>query len=239
MGRNHQEKVGLFLHRECVPTHLLTAEQLNRRFDMKKWTVNDIPTQTGKLAIVTGATGGLGYETALGLARAGAEVVLAGRNREKGRVAVDKIMRALPAAKARFQMLDLASRASVRAFAAEMVAKGRPLDMLINNAGVMDLPTRRLTTEGFQMQFGANQLSHIDRMGVCVALLAATWAGAERMGYYGPNGFYELKGAVASAYVAPKAKDEGLARKLWEVSEKLTGVQWPVEEKSRAAFLGR
>src|SRR5260370_19089402 len=174
MGRNHQEKVGLFLHRECVPTHLLTAEQLNRRFDMKKWTVNDIPTQTGKLAIVTGATGGLGYETALGLARAGAEVVLAGRNREKGRVAVDKIMRALPVAKARVQMLDLASLASVRAFAAEMVAKGRPLDMLINNAGVMDLPTRRLTADGFEMQFGTNHLSHFALTGLLLSLLRST-----------------------------------------------------------------
>jgi NAD(P)-dependent dehydrogenase (short-subunit alcohol dehydrogenase family) len=89
---------------------------------MPKWTVNDIPPQNGKLAIVTGATGGLGYETALGLAQAGAEMVLAGRNREKGRIAVERIMRALPAAKVRFEMLDLATLASVRAFTEEMVA---------------------------------------------------------------------------------------------------------------------
>ena len=82
-------------------------------------------------------------------------------------------------------------------------------------------------------------LSHPAADGAIPTLFAATSPGAEPMGYYGPNGFYELKGPVASAYVAPKAKDEGLARKLWEVSEKLTGVQWPVEEKSRAAFLGR
>src|SRR5258708_1706731 len=141
---------------------------------MQNWTLNDIPTQTGKLAIVTGATGGLGYETALGLAHAGAEVVLAGRNREKGRVALDKIMRALPAAKARFQMLDLASLASVRAFAAELVAKGRPLDLLINNAGVMDLPTRRLNSDGFEMQFGTNHLSHFALMGLLFSLLRRT-----------------------------------------------------------------
>jgi NAD(P)-dependent dehydrogenase (short-subunit alcohol dehydrogenase family) len=91
---------------------------------MQNWTVNDIPPQTGKLAIVTGAAGGLGYEIALRLAHAGAEVVLAGRNWEKGRVAVDRITRALPAAKACFQSLDLASLASVRAFAVEMVTKG-------------------------------------------------------------------------------------------------------------------
>jgi hypothetical protein len=75
--------------------------------------------------------------------------------------------------------------------------------------------------------------------GALPTLFGATSPEAEPMGYYGPNGFYELKGPVASAYVAPKAKDEGLARKLWEVSEKLTGVQWPVEEQSRASFLSR
>ncbi|MGA8482094.1 MAG: hypothetical protein WB696_29345, partial [Chthoniobacterales bacterium] len=82
-------------------------------------------------------------------------------------------------------------------------------------------------------------LSHSAADGALPTLFGATSPEAEPMGYYGPNGFYELKGPVASAYVASKAKDEGLARKLWEVSEKLTGVQWPVEEQSRASFLGR
>ena len=118
---------------------------------MAKWTVADIPSQTGKLAVVTGATGGLGYETALGLAHAGAEVVLAGRNRVKGLDAVDKITRALPAAKVRFEMLDLASLASVRSFAEAMVSRGRQLNLLINNAGVMQLPERRLTADGFEI----------------------------------------------------------------------------------------
>src|SRR5260370_24034977 len=114
---------------------------------MQNWTVKDIPPQTGKLAIVTGATGGLGYETALRLAHAGAEVVLAGRNWEKGRIAVDRIMRALPAAKACFQSLDLASLAAVRAFAVETATKGTPLDLLINNAGGRDLPASRVARE--------------------------------------------------------------------------------------------
>ena len=97
---------------------------------------------------MTGATGGLGYETALGLAHAGADVVLAGRNREKGRVAVERIMSALPAAKVRFEMLDLASLASVRAFAEEMVAKGEPGDRggLLQRIGTLfrlDLLPRR------------------------------------------------------------------------------------------------
>lgn len=91
---------------------------------MHNWSLQDMPPQTGKLAVVTGATRGLGYETALALAPAGAEValagaevVLAGRNSEKGRVAVEKIVRAFPAAKVRFEMLDLARLPSVRAFA--------------------------------------------------------------------------------------------------------------------------
>src|SRR5580704_15748543 len=136
---------------------------------MQDWTVYDIPAQTGKLAIVTGATGGLGFETAVGLANAGAEVVLAGRNREKGRMAVERIIRSLPAAKVRFELLDLASLASVGAFVEEMVAKGRPLDLLINNAGVMDLPTKRLTSDGFEMQFGTNHLSHFALTGLLLS----------------------------------------------------------------------
>src|ERR1035438_8247456 len=102
---------------------------------MNPWSVADIPSQRGKIAGVTGATGGLGYETALALASAGAEVLGTGRNPEKGRVAIERIHRTVPSARVRFEMLDLASLASIRAFAASMVAKGQPLDLLINNAG--------------------------------------------------------------------------------------------------------
>jgi NAD(P)-dependent dehydrogenase (short-subunit alcohol dehydrogenase family) len=250
----------------------------------------------------------------------------------------------------RFEMLDLANLASVRAFAARMIARGQPLDLLINNAGVMDLPARRLTEDGFEMQFGTNHLSHFALTGLLLPLLvraeaprvvnvsslahrggkidfdnlqaerkykswpayqqsklanllftfelqrrsdaygwgvmsnaahpgyartdlipngpgtggvkgvlakifgsfmshsaadgalptlfAATSPAAAPEGYYGPNGFYELKGPVAPAKVFPQAKDEGVARKLWAVSEQLTGVTWPVEEKSRAVAIG-
>jgi NAD(P)-dependent dehydrogenase (short-subunit alcohol dehydrogenase family) len=138
---------------------------------MTNWTITNIPSQQGKLAVVTGATGGLGYQTALALGQAGAEVVLAGRNREKGRLAVEKIRSALPSAKVRFQMLDLASLASVRAFAEQMLATGRPLDLLVNNAGVMDLPAKRLTADGFEMQFGTNHLSHFALTGLLLPML--------------------------------------------------------------------
>src|SRR5580700_1993621 len=306
---------------------------------MNPWSVADIPPQNSKLAVVTGATGGLGYETALALARAGADVLVTGRNAEKGRVAIEQIKRAVPSAKVRFAMLDLASLASIRAFAARMVASGQPLDLLINNAGVMDLPTRRLTEDGFELQFGTNHLSHFaltalllpllrkadsprvvnvsslahrggkidfDNLqgerkyrswaayqqsklanllftfelqrrsdaygwglmsnaahpgyartdlipngpgggglkglgakivgsfmshsaaaGAVPTLFAATSAEAAPLGYYGPNGFYELKGDVAAAKIFPQAKDEAVAGKLWQVSERLTGVKWP------------
>jgi NAD(P)-dependent dehydrogenase (short-subunit alcohol dehydrogenase family) len=311
---------------------------------MNPWTVANIPSQNSKLAVVTGATGGLGYETALALARAGAEVLVTGRNAEKGRVAVEQIKRIVPSARVRFAMLDLSSLASIRAFAENMLANGRPVDLLINNAGVMDLPTRRLTEDGFELQFGTNHLSHfaltalllpllrkaqsprvvnvsslahrggkIDfanlqaerkynswaayqqsklanllftfelqrrsdaygwglmtnaahpgfarteliangpgtgglkgagmkvlgsfmshsaAAGALPTLFAATAPEAAANGYYGPNGFYELKGPVAPAKVLPQAKDNAVARKLWEVSEQLTGVKWPAREQT-------
>jgi NAD(P)-dependent dehydrogenase (short-subunit alcohol dehydrogenase family) len=311
---------------------------------MNPWSVADIPSQNSKLAVVTGATGGLGYETALALVRAGAEVLVTGRNAEKGRVAVEQIKRIVPSARVRFAMLDLSSLASIRAFAENTLANGRPVDLLINNAGVMDLPTRRLTEDGFELQFGTNHLSHfaltalllpllrkaqsprvvnvsslahrggkIDfanlqaerkynswaayqqsklanllftfelqrrsdaygwglmtnaahpgfarteliangpgtgglkgagmkvlgsfmshsaAAGALPTLFAATAPEAAANGYYGPNGFYELKGPVAPAKVLPQAKDNAVARKLWEVSEQLTGVKWPAREQT-------
>jgi NAD(P)-dependent dehydrogenase (short-subunit alcohol dehydrogenase family) len=311
---------------------------------MNPWSIADIPAQNGKLAVVTGATGGLGYETALALARAGAEVLVTGRNAEKGRAAIEGIKRAVPSTKVRFAMLDLASLASIRAFAASMLATGRPLDLLINNAGVMDLPTRRLTEDGFELQFGTNHLSHFALTGLLLPLLrkaqtprvvnvsslahrggkidfnnlqaerkynswpayqqsklanllftfelqrrsdadgwgllsnaahpgyartelipngpgtgglkgigmkvlgsfmshsaaagalptlfAATSPDAAPNGYYGPNGFYELKGPVAPAKVMPQANDKAVARRLWEVSEQLTGVEWPAKDQT-------
>jgi NAD(P)-dependent dehydrogenase (short-subunit alcohol dehydrogenase family) len=314
---------------------------------MNPWSVAAIPPQSSKLAVVTGATGGLGYETALALAQAGAEVLVTGRNAEKGRIAIDRIKRAVPSAKVRFEMLDLASLASIRAFATKIVANNQPLDLLINNAGVMDLPTRGLTEDGFELQFGTNHLSHFALTGLLLpslrkaeaprvvnvsslahrggkidfdnlqaerkyrswpayqqsklanllftlelqrrsdahgwglmsnaahpgyaltelipngpgsgglkglgakilgsfmshsaaagalpTLFAATAPDATPLGYYGPNGFYELKGPVAPAKILPQAKDEAVARKLWDVSERLTGVLWPAKEQDRDA----
>jgi NAD(P)-dependent dehydrogenase (short-subunit alcohol dehydrogenase family) len=123
---------------------------------MTNWTIADIPTQSGKLAIVTGSTGGLGFETALVLAQTEAEVLLTG----KGRDAVAKIRSQIPGAKISYETLDLASLASVTNFAKRFAAGHSSLDLLINNAGVMALPTRQTTVDGFEMQFGTNYLGH-------------------------------------------------------------------------------
>jgi NAD(P)-dependent dehydrogenase (short-subunit alcohol dehydrogenase family) len=306
----------------------------------QSWGLADIPNQVGKLAVVTGATGGLGYETALGLTLAGAEVIVAGRNEAKGAEALRRIRAEVPAARVRFGLVDLASLSSVQAFADRLIAEGQPIDILVNNAGVMAPPKRRVTADGFELQFGTNHLSHfaltgrllplllrghgtrvvtvsslMHRMagnihfddlqwtrsykpnaaygqsklanllfaielqrrsdangwglmsnaahpggsstdlvtngqggntlvakisstvvrvigqsaaaGALPTLFAATSPEARPAGYYGPDGMFEMKGAVAPAKISAKASDAGLARMLWEVSEQLTGVVWP------------
>jgi NAD(P)-dependent dehydrogenase (short-subunit alcohol dehydrogenase family) len=127
---------------------------------MANWTCNDIPPQTGRLAVVTGATGGLGYETALALAGAGAEVMLTGRNETKGNAALVAIRAQHPRALISYQHLDLASLASVREFAERFTHEHAALDLLINNAGVMTPPARKETADGFELQFGTNYLGH-------------------------------------------------------------------------------
>ncbi|HEY0199855.1 MAG TPA: SDR family oxidoreductase [Rhodanobacter sp.] len=127
---------------------------------MSAWAVRDMPSQAGKLAVVTGATGGLGFETALGLAQAGAEVILAARNADKGRDALTRIRAHLPASGVRFELLDLASLASVADFAQRLRAGGRAVDLLVNNAGVMAYPERQVTADGFEAQLGINYLGH-------------------------------------------------------------------------------
>jgi NAD(P)-dependent dehydrogenase (short-subunit alcohol dehydrogenase family)/catechol 2,3-dioxygenase-like lactoylglutathione lyase family enzyme len=108
---------------------------------------------------VTGATGGLGYETALALAKAGAEVILTGRDDRKGQSAIEKIGREVSGARVSYEPLDLANHASIADFSQRMHSR-KSLDLLINNAGVMALPRRQTTSDGFEMQFGTNYLGH-------------------------------------------------------------------------------
>lgn len=126
---------------------------------MTRWTTSDIPSQHGRTAVVTG-TGGLGFEDALALARAGCEVTIAGRDPRKGADAVSRIRATVPPAKVSFERLDLANLASVAEFAARLRQKLDSLDLLINNAGVMVPPERRETKDGFELQLGTNYLGH-------------------------------------------------------------------------------
>lgn len=132
-----------------------------------------MPELPGRLAVVTGANSGLGFGLATRLAAAGAEVVLAVRNRAKGDAAVTEIHRTVPAAKAAVKIVDLSSLNSVEAFADELSAEGRPIDILINNAGVMTPPQRQQTHDGFELQFGTNHLGHFALTGRLLPLLRA------------------------------------------------------------------
>src|SRR5882672_11759477 len=107
----------------------------------------EIPSQVGRTAVVTGATGGLGYETTLALAKAGSEVVLTGRDDRKGQSAIEKICREVTGARVSYEHLDLANFASIADFAQRMHAR-QSLDLLVNNAGVMALPRRQTTADG-------------------------------------------------------------------------------------------
>jgi len=305
---------------------------------MTDWTTADLPSLSGKTVVVTGATGGLGYETAMALAGAGAIVILTGRSDAKGLRAIEGICERFPNALIAYEHLDLASLASVAAFARRFAASNEQLDVLINNAGVMALPKRQQTEDGFEMQLGTNYLGHyaltarllpqlrrakaprvvnlsslahrsgaIDfddlhgkrsyrpwraycqsklamlmfalelqrrslvagwgvtslaahpgyartdliangpgastfqwrvgrwlqplisqsaAEGALPTLFAATSPAAEPGGYYGPNGFYELKGSPMPAKIMPRAKDFAAAGMLWDVSATLTGVSF-------------
>jgi NAD(P)-dependent dehydrogenase (short-subunit alcohol dehydrogenase family) len=305
---------------------------------MTDWTTADIPSLAGRTAVLTGATGGLGFETALALAGAGCTVILTGRNEAKGQRALEAICAQFPDAVLAYEHLDLASLASVADFARRFASSHESLDLLINNAGVMALPTRQQTTDGFEMQLGTNYLGHyaltahllpqlrrgqsarvvnlsslahrsgainfddlqsqrhyrpwraycqsklamlmfalelqrrsdvagwglmslaahpgyartdliangpgtgslsskLGRVfqpfisqsaaqGALPTLFAATSPTAQASGYYGPNWFYELKGAPVPAKIMPQARDAAAAAMLWDVSATLTGASF-------------
>jgi NAD(P)-dependent dehydrogenase (short-subunit alcohol dehydrogenase family) len=133
----------------------------------RKWTAADIPDQSGRVAVVTGANSGLGLATARELARAGARVVLACRSTEKGKDAASRIVSLVPGADVQPAVLDLADLESVRAFPASAPDR---LDLLINNAGVMAAP-RRVTKQGFESQFATNHLGHFALTGLLLGRL--------------------------------------------------------------------
>ena len=137
------------------------------------WSEADIPDQSGRTAVVTGANSGIGFETARALAAKGARVVLACRSEEKGREAEARVRAAVPGADARFEALDLGSLASVRACAEKLRAAEARLDLLVNNAGVM-MPPYGKTADGFEMQLGTNHLGHFALTGLLLEPLRRT-----------------------------------------------------------------
>jgi NAD(P)-dependent dehydrogenase (short-subunit alcohol dehydrogenase family) len=132
-----------------------------------------VPDLTGRLALVTGASDGIGLELAERLAGAGAELVLPVRNPAKGAAAAARIRAAVPGAALSLRRLDLASLDSVGALAAELLAEGRPMHLMVNNAGVMTPATRHTTADGLELQFGTNHIGHVALVGRILPLLRA------------------------------------------------------------------
>ena len=137
------------------------------------WTTADIPDQTGRTALVTGANTGIGFHQALELARKGAQVLLASRDPERGRTARTAILRELPAASVDLVQLDLADLDSVRRLADQVLDRDQGLDLLVNNAGVMAVPHRQTTAQGFELQLGTNHLGHFALTGQLLPALLA------------------------------------------------------------------
>ncbi|MCU1322632.1 MAG: short-chain dehydrogenase [Acidobacteriaceae bacterium] len=135
------------------------------------WTAAEIPDQTGRRVFITGANSGIGFPAAQKLARKGATVVLACRDRARGEAAMRRIEAEAPGARLELTLLDLASLESVREVAARELEKGLPLDLLINNAGVMAPPKRLETRDRFELQFGTNVLGHFALTGLLMPAL--------------------------------------------------------------------
>jgi len=313
---------------------------------MTDWSVKDMPPQTGRIAVVTGATSGIGYEAALALAEAGARVVLASRNEIKGAEMLARIRAVYSRAEVSFEPLDLASLKSVSDCADRLSRTLPRIDLLINNAGVMAIPARHVSVDGFEMQLGANYFGHfaltlrllplirlgqsprvvtlsslahrtgrihfddlqfernyrpwpaycqsklatllfsmelerrarvndwplmsnaahpgfattglqsvgpsmgLDRpsfferstqwiapllaqsaaAGALPTLYAATSPEAKGGTLYGPDGFYEMKGSPRKSKIVPSAFDQNVWRRLWDVSERLTGTTPAIAE---------
>ncbi len=140
----------------------------------KHWTSEQIEDQAGRVAIVTGANSGIGYESAKTLAARGATVIIASRNEQRGSKAMENLRREVAGATVELMLLDLASQASVRAFAEAFKARFDRLDLLINNAGVMMPPMRQETEDGFEIQFGTNHLGHFALTLLLIDRLCAT-----------------------------------------------------------------
>jgi NAD(P)-dependent dehydrogenase (short-subunit alcohol dehydrogenase family) len=301
---------------------------------MAPWSIDDIPEQSGRTALVTGANSGLGLHTSLALARRGARVLMACRNPSRADEALQRVLTDAPGAKAELVSLDLASLQSIRDAAKDVTDRVDALDVLVDNAGVMAIP-RAQTADGFEMQFGTNHLGHFALTGLLLPLLlssasprvvvvssdahkigrirfddlmgeksygrwsaygqsklanllfmreldrraagrliaaaahpgyaatnlqsnygnavidlfmrignrviaqsdeagawpqlyAATMPDVQGGEYFGPNGMFGLRGTPDRDTPTKSARDDETARRLWEISEQLTGVTYPL-----------
>jgi len=149
----------------------MSTEASDRVAPKPDWSTRDMPSQKGRIALVTGGTSGMGYEDALALARAGAEVIIAARNPERGADAIKLIREAVPDAKLQFESVDLANLSSVRGLAERLNQRLPRLDVLINNAAIMAPPERGTSADGFELQLATNYLGHFALTGLLVPLL--------------------------------------------------------------------
>lgn len=148
-----------------------TTEAANCVPPKPDWTVSDMPSQEGRIVLITGGTSGMGYEDALALSRAGAEVIIAARNAERGQQTIERIRQQVPDADVRFEAVDLANLASVRNLATRLNERLARLDVLINNAAIMAPPQRKISADGYELQLATNYLGHFALTGLLMPLL--------------------------------------------------------------------
>ena len=186
-----------------------------------------IPTLQGKTAFVTGATAGIGLEAARMLANAGAYVILAGRNADKGIAAMRDIASGAPKGKIEFERCDMADLADVAAAAARTMATHASIDILINNAGVMMPPKRQTTADGFELQFGTNHLGHFALTGHLLPILRSSKARivnvSSNAARSGKMNFADLQGekhySAMGAYAQSKLANLLFSRRLQQLSD--------------------
>jgi NAD(P)-dependent dehydrogenase (short-subunit alcohol dehydrogenase family) len=190
-----------------------------------QWSASDIPNQEGRVALVTGANSGIGFETARALADHGATVVLACRDTGKATAAVHRIRTDIPKANLTILRLDLASLKSVRDAADKFHAAHDRLDLLINNAGVM-WPPCGITDDGFETQFGINHLGHFALTGHLIDKMRSVPGSRVVTVSSGPGGRGESRGYPQRVQSSARSRETDVQVRLWDDSERLTGASY-------------